>query len=84
MGNCCSSCASFRAVFKPNEGGLPLSPLSPGRGSCKKPECLPKPPSSPPPTTTSAPTITTSTVVGASLKTPCLSAPPSTSQIKTS
>lgn len=41
MGNCCST---FRAVFKPNDGspGMPLSPVR--GGSCRKPDCLPKPP----------------------------------------
>ncbi|XP_069698765.1 annulin-like isoform X1 [Periplaneta americana] len=40
MGNCCSS---FRAVFKPNEG-TGLAPLSPSRGSTRRPDSLPKPP----------------------------------------
>ncbi|XP_067007547.1 annulin [Anabrus simplex] len=42
MGNCCST---FRAVFKPNDTSNNI-PLTPARaGSCKKPDCLPKPPS---------------------------------------
>ncbi|XP_063239972.1 annulin [Bacillus rossius redtenbacheri] len=52
MGNCCSSCASFRAVFKPNEGGMPLTTLS--GGACRKPSCLPKPPTTTPTSTDAA------------------------------
>lgn len=38
MGNCCSVCSKFRAVFRPQQEGTPLKPL------CTKPECMPKPP----------------------------------------
>ncbi|XP_063983286.1 annulin isoform X1 [Diachasmimorpha longicaudata] len=40
MGNCCSSCSRFRAIFRPGVDETPMKDV------CTSPECLPKPPTS--------------------------------------